>query len=366
MKKLITIIDIAVTVELMACTAWVTAPDVSANGKLFIHKTRDWGAGKEIPVTLRHETAPDGKYKVLAFSPYMLFNEKGLGMIDLALPKTTDYPEDESTVQNIYTTMRKVIFSCATVQEALEEMTKMTQDGSNPKAETYILCDTEEAIIIEISPKHISNQIISRGVAVHTNHSIFPEMAYLSKGTVDGAIKSATRLHVTTGLFIDKIKEHDKISIADSVDVSRFHDEKYPDMCPFRNSTVCASDYMPDAEYPDVLGTVNIIPGPTCYAVAIPIPMGIKKIPEVLENGDFGKLAYKLKQSKIDEMSLKEKFLPMEESFRKEYEAIWETARKLLKDNKRQDALELLQKLTDKQVTEAYSLMQDILAQAGH
>ena len=74
MKKLITIIDIAVTVELMACTAWVTAPDVSANGKLFIHKTRDWGAGKEIPVTLRHETAPDGKYKALAFSPYMLFN----------------------------------------------------------------------------------------------------------------------------------------------------------------------------------------------------------------------------------------------------------------------------------------------------
>ncbi|NMA21081.1 MAG: linear amide C-N hydrolase [Lentisphaerae bacterium] len=367
MQKLITVIVSTIMIELMACTAWVTAPDVSANGKLFIHKTRDWGKGKEIPVTLRHETAPGGQYKMLAFSPYMLFNEKGLGMIDLALPKTTDYPEDESKLQNIGTTMQKVASSCATVQEALAKMTKMTQDGSNPKTDTYILCDTREAVIIEISPKHIAHQIITRGVAVHTNHFIFPEMACISKGTVDGAIKSATRLHVTTGLFIDKMKEHGKISIADSVDVSRFHDnEKYPEMCPFRNSTVCASDYIPDAEYPDVLGTVNIVPGPTCYAVAIPIPMGIKKIPAVLENGDFGKLAYKLKRSKIDDKALKEKFLPIEENFRKEYEATLDTARKLLKDNKREDALELLQKLTDKQVAEAYALMQGILEQADN
>lgn len=365
MKKIIAEIVVAVSMELMACTAWVTAPDVSAGGKLFIHKTRDWGEGKEVPVALQYTTTPGGKYRVLAFSPYMLFNEKGLGMIDLALPKTKDYPQDENTVQNIGTTMQKVSFFCATVQEALEKLTSMTQDGSNPKTDTYILCDTKEAIIVEISPKHIASQIIRRGVAVHTNHFIFPEMAYLSKGTVEGAIKSATRLYVTTGQLTGKINEHDKISIADSVAVARFHDEKYPNMCPFRNSTVCASDYIPDAEYPDVLGTVNIIPGPPCYAVAIPIPMGIKTIPAVLENGDFGKLAYKLKRSEIEEMSVQEKFLPLEEKFRQEYEVTLDTARKLLQENKREEALDLLQKLTDKQVTEAYGLMQDILEQSG-
>ncbi|NMA20525.1 MAG: hypothetical protein GX927_08090 [Lentisphaerae bacterium] len=368
MKKLITIIVAAIMIELMACTVWVTAPDVSANGKLFIHKTRDWGKGKEIPVTLRHATMPSGgKYRTLEFSPYMFFNEKGLAIVNTLLPKTADYPTDGSKLHNIGPTMRKVIFSCATVQEALEMLTKMTQDGSNPNASTYVLCDTREAAIAEVSPKHISHRIISRGVAAHSNHFSSPEMAYLSKDTTDKVIKSATRLHVTTGLLIDKMKDDGKISIADSVDVSRYHDdEKYPDMCPFRNSTVCASDYVPDAEYPDVLGTLHIVPGPTCYAVAIPIPMGIKKIPEVLENGSLGKLAYQLKRSKIDGKTLKEKFFPLEENFRKEYEATSDTARKLLRDNQREDALELLQKLADKQVAEAYALMQDILEQTDN
>ncbi|MGI6353754.1 MAG: carcinine hydrolase/isopenicillin-N N-acyltransferase family protein [Lentisphaeria bacterium] len=365
MKKAMTVITTAITVDLMACTAWVAAPDISANGKLFIHKTRDWGEGKEIPVTLKHATARGGKYRALAFSPYMLFNEKGLGMADTSLPKTADYPEDEETVLNVGGTMTKVAFHCATVQEALEKLTEMTQDGSNPKSETYLLCDPKEAAIVEISPKHIAYRIIAAGIAVHTNHFIFPEMAYLSRGTTDGAVKSATRLQVTMGQFIEKMKEHDKISLADSVDVARFHDEKYPDMCPFRNATVCASDYFPDAEYPDVLGTLNIIPGPTCYAVSIPIPTGIKKIPAVLKNEDFGKLAYKLKRKDVDKMMLRDKYLPLEEKFREEYKATLDAARELLASNKREEALEMLQSLTDRQVDEAYRLMQEILEQAG-
>ena len=111
-----------------------------------------------------------------------------------------------------------------------------------------------------------------------------------------------------------------------------------------------------------MLGTLNVM-HQLCYAVSIPIPTGIKRFRQYWKWG-IGKLAYQLKRKDVDKTMLRDKY-PLEEKFREEYKATLDAARKLLASNKREEALEMLQKLTDRQVDEAYRLMQDILEQAG-
>ena len=132
-------------------------------------------------------------------------------------------------------------------------------------------------------------------------------------------------------------------------------------MCPFRNSTVCAADYITSSENPALLDTLIICSGPTRYTPAIPFPLAITTIPTVLENGEFGRLAYRLKREITDTNGIIARFNELEQRFGGEYIANMKEARTLLDKGDRQGFLDMLQKLLDKQVAEAYSLMNDIL-----
>ena len=346
---------------LSACTVWVLAPDSNETGKYVLHKTRDWGDGKEVAVTLKSVTSPDGKYKVLAFSPYMLFNEKGLGMVDTSAPITMDDEIPGLQSINIGTTMNRVAFNCATVQEALAMLEGFTQDGTNPKHDNYMLCDPNEAVIIEMAPKHMAYRKVSKGFAAHTNHYIYPEILFLSKGKLESKIKSATRLLVTQEYLAKHLQEQGVIKLENTLALSRLQDnENFPNMCPFRNSTVCAADYIPDAEYPGILGTIRICPGPPKFTVAIPVPLGLSNVPECLENGDFGKLAYNLKRSVSEPDTILPQFQEMEQRFWKDYLENLAKAKNLLLQNDQEASIALLQSILDKQVAEAYKLMQSL------
>ena len=114
MLKSLVALTTAAAITLEACTVWVLAPDSNETGTFLLHKTRDWGDGKEISVNLFFSKCPESKYRVLAFSPYMLFNEKGLGMVDTAAPLTTDETPDMKCI-NIGTTMNRIVHNCANV-----------------------------------------------------------------------------------------------------------------------------------------------------------------------------------------------------------------------------------------------------------
>ena len=147
--------------------------------------------------------------------------------------------------------------------------------------------------------------------------------------------------------------------------LARYSDnEKYPQMCPFRNSSVCSADYIPDSEYPGLLGTIRICPGPPRYTVAIPVPLGIPKIPEVLEKGDFGRLSYEIKRNLPDDENALAKFQEMEQRFWKEYLENTAKARELLKQNDQEAFQNQIQTLFDKQVEEAFALLKSLLPPA--
>ena len=344
------------------CTVWILAPDSNETGHYVMHKTRDWGNGEEIPVNLFFSRYPQGKYKVLAFSPYMLFNEKGLGMVDTSAPITTDDAPDLKCLK-IGTTMNRVVHNCANVQEALEMLDGFTKDGvTNPRHENYMLCDAHDAVIVELSPRHIACHNIANGFAVHTNHHIYQEMLHLSQGKLEGIIKSATRMVITQDALAKSFQEHGKITLEDTLALSRYQDkENYPDTCPFRDSSVCALDYIPDGDYPGLLGTLRICPGPPRYTIAIPVSMGIINIPAVLRNGDFGKRSYEIKRKYLDDDTILVKFQEMEQRFWKNYLYTIDQAKEHLAQNQPESFRTMVQSLLDKQVAEAYALLETLL-----
>ena len=350
-------------VSAFACTSWVIAPDSSETGTYIMHKNRDWGGGKEIEVKLYFSTVEGGKYKVLAFSPYMLFNEKGLGIIDTSVPATTDGPHNPQL--NIGAVFNLLAHNCATVQEAIEMLEKLIRDGKKPKHNHMTLCDGKEVAVVELTPGHISYEKIENGISVHTNHYLFQEIAYLMNGTsLEGRIKSGTRLLITQDYLVKTRNEKGKISLIDTLALARMRDnEKYPDMCPFRNSTVCASDYIASAENPGLLSTLLICPGPTRYTPAIPVPIAIAKIPMILENGEYGKLAYQLKRALTDkdDAAVIAKFNELEQRFLTDYWANFKEAKACLDAGDKQKFLDTVQALLDKQVAEAFALMKDVL-----
>ena len=352
----------AACATLSACTAWILAPNANETGAYVLHKTRDWGKGDGgVPVTLEALRPNDSKYRLLAFSPYMLFNEKGLGMVDTSAPSTTDNTPDLDMF-NIGTTMARVAFNCATVQEALAMLEEFIKEAPYPKNDNYLLCDTKEAVIIELAPKHIAYRKVTDGFAVHTNHFIYPEILFISKGKLESNIKSATRLLITQGKLAAHLQEQGVINLADSLALSRFQDkENYPDVCPFRNTSVCAADYIPDREFPGILGTIRVCPGPPRYAPAIPVSLGTAKVPETLRNGEFGKLAFRLKFAFLDREDHLPQLEQLEQRFWKEYLAAHAKAKELLKANEPDASSALLQNLLDSQVQEAFALIQSLL-----
>ena len=355
---------VLLAVSVYACTSWVIAPDSSETGTFIVHKNRDWGGGKEIDVRLYISEIEGGKYKVLAFSPYMLFNEKGLGIIDTDVPNTVDGPSNPTL--NIGAVFNLVAHNCASVQEALETLEKLVKDGMKPKRDHYTICDGKETAVVELTSGHIAWRKIANGFSVHTNHYIFPEVAYLVKSTaLDGRIKSGTRLLITQDFLARTRNEKGRLGLRDTLTLARFQDnEKYPDTCPFRNSTVCAADYIAPPENAGLLGTLLICPGPTRFAPAIPVPLAVTTIPAVLENGEFGKLAYRLKRERPDDDAIIPKFNELEQRFWEDYSANLKEAKSLLDSGDQQGFRQKLQSLLDRQVAQAFALMNELLKDA--
>ena len=160
-----------------ACTSWVIAPDYSETGTFVVHKNRDWGKGNEIDVKLYFSEIDGGKYKVLAFSPYMLFNEKGLGIIDTDVLDSVDGPHNPEL--NIGAVFNLVAHNCATVQEALENLEQLVKEGKKPKRDHYTLCDGKETAVVELTSGHIAWRKITNGFSVHTNHSLVQAVPWL-------------------------------------------------------------------------------------------------------------------------------------------------------------------------------------------
>ena len=359
MLKMIVCALLSAIMAVNACTVWIIAPDSSTTGQFIIHKTRDRVNWRKMQTKLRwYPDKTEGKYRLLEFGDWMYMNEKGLFIFNTNIPKAKDAVEK---MESISVTMRNVASQCADIDSAIALLKSYVNGERKTRHTFYIVSDHTGAVMVEISATRIACRKIENGFAVHSNHFFFPEMAYLNNAPVEKTLPSATRLEVSRDAIGSRLAEKGRLSEMDSLEISRLSLEKYHNMCPFRDSTVCCADYLPDSEYPGVLGTLLITPGPSRYAPAMSVPISIGAIPEVLENGELGRLSYEVKEKlPKDEASL-EKFRALETQLRREYLECQETARKLLREGKNDEAGKLLDENVARQAKGVLELFKEVL-----
>ena len=358
MKRMIATVLLSVFAAVNACTVWIIAPDSSSTGGFIIHKTRDRSIWKKLLTRMRWLPKEEGKMRLLEFGDYMYMNENGLFIFNTNIPKTRDAVKD---MEKILTIMRDVVSVCPDIDSAEKMLREYVSNGKNPWHSFYIISDHTGAVMVEISPTNIATRRIDKGFAIHSNHFIFPEMAYLNNCAEGAAVPSATRLEVTRNEMGRMLSEKGKLSEMDSLEISRFAPAKYPNMCPFRDSTVCGADYIPDSEFPSLLGTLLVTPGPPRYAPAMSVPICIGNIPEPLENGELGKLSYEVKEKFPKDEAVLEKFRELEKRMRSEYVQCHNKARNLLHDNKLEEAKKVLEENVTSQVKAIHELYMEIL-----
>ena len=362
MKKIIVTVLLAAVAAVNACTVWIIAPDSTQSGGYIIHKTRDRSIWRKLLTRLRWLPEEEGKFRVLEFGDFMYMNEKGLFIFNTNIPKTRDATKE---MYRILTLMQDVARACHDIDSAEKMMREYVTGGKNPWHSFYIVSDHTGAIMVEMSPTGFASRRIEKGFAVHSNHFVFPEMAYLNN-CADGAttVPSATRLEVTRNEIARMLGEKGKLSEMDSLEISRFAPAKYPNMCPFRDTTICGADYIPDSEFPSLLGTLLVTPGPPFYAPAMSIPICIGNIPEPLENGDLGKLAYQVKEYFPKNVKVLDRFRELEKRLRAEYLECLGNARKLIKEGKTDEAKKLLDENVAAQSKAVHELFKDVLKDA--
>ena len=360
MPKALASLFLSFILATQACTVWILAPDSTSTGGFIIHKTRDRSIWRQLKTIMRWLPREEGKYRLLEFADYMFMNEKGLFIFNTNIKNSKDTMKG---MERITTTMMKVASSCANLAEAEAFLRALPNSETKPAHTFYIVSDPTGAFMVEISPTSIGIRHIEKGFAVHSNHFYFTEMSHLNNGTIEKYLPSATRLEVSREAIFRRLEEKGALSELDSLEISRYHNDKYPNMCPFRDSTICGADYIPDKEFPSMLGTLLVTPGPPLYAPAMSVPIGIEAIPSGLEKGDLGKLAYEVKDRFPKNEDNLNKFRALETGLRREFLECQEKARGLMRENKADEARKLLEENVARQADSIEALFKQVLEQ---
>jgi len=333
-------------------------PDSNELGKILLHKNRDFGKGRELPVVMKITEAEQGKYRCIDICEYMFFNEKGFAVMNNAMPKTADAAGNECRGNS--KNMRRLAESCATVSEAIA-LIQTIQSECYIHSSNYLMTDGKETVMVEVTAKHFAVRKCEKGIMVHTNHFVSPELEpHLGGKKAPG--KSVRRQRLTEEQMAEAVKKEGTLRMADNLRISRYHDDAgFPDQAPFRNSTVCAADYIVDADYPLVLNTIWVQPGPTCCTLALAVPLCCQKMPEALSSGELGRLSYQVKALGGPDHAHRAELSAAELQFWKEYQECLDSSRKLLKAGKGTEAAAQLQALLDRQSAQALALMKGVV-----
>ena len=340
------------------CTTWIIAPDGGQYGSAILHKNRDWGNGKEQPVTLEI-IRPKKGYKYLQISPYMLFNEAGLALSNNAVAATKDpvYPERMNNRQ----VLEELAKTCATTQETTEKIKEIAAGGFS-QAVIIAACDPDGGAFYELSSEHLAYQeTASSSFDLRANDWTLPEMKQIS-GLKESAKKSsARRANVTRQALSQAVSSPFRLSVADCLRIARLQQPSHPDQCPFRNSTVSCATFLPDQEFPGELSVAFVCFGPPRMTAALPVPISLEKVPERAANGELGRLAYRIKKQFGMDNPRQQELIELENRWHDEYFTVRGEARLLLRKGRRKEAIEKLNQLFLKQEQELFSKLSDIV-----
>ena len=331
------------------CTSWLVMPDASATGAAMLQKNRDFGGQNLISVRLFRATP--GRYKVLTVGDLWnsgagaVMNEKGLMIVQ------NDGPGGEPGLTkfgvNCVYVLRLLAEKCATAAEAEAMLRELHARGVVRGASIYLVADPDRGFVVEVTSRRLAAAEVNFGFEARANNFLLPGMASFKRmvRSREDFLNGENRRYAAMEFFAARLREKGALSPADLMACSRLRDpeaekNKWRQIC--MKHTIASTLLVPDRACPEMLSTAFVAVGPPRHAVYLPIFMGVTEFPEELADGDLGLAAFALREKYgLDHGNLG-RFEALERELMDEHFTVREEARRLLRDNKRREAAELL------------------------
>ena len=221
-----------------------------------------------------------------------------------------------------------------------------------------LIADPFRAFVVECSPRHFASWELPHAFCAYTHCWKLPGMDDGSIGSADRAQLNYQREWIARDFLRQAMeKNHGMIPLTSSLAVSRIgaaqSGKKTISRGIANKDTMAAFTLELDPEYPDYLSTVYVAFGSPRHTVYMPLPfIALDKLPKNLLNQEMVKIA--LARQAEDDMNapVDEKLVAFEADIIKAYTKDRERARRMLREDRNQEAAKLLHETVERQAGE--------------
>ena len=330
------------------CTSWMLFPKLTG-GKMLLHKNRD--ADPRGIRIYNSRSADTNAWVALGNSrrTNMVLNSHGLSiaMNSGELTDETEPPGDgRLTTPEI---ARELVENCTTAAQAVARYRRVLSERRythKDRGSIFFIMDTKTGYVVESTAHHALPAKVTGGMAIRANIWHNFGMSRYSKDDCGHTLDSASReLQVRLGLNA-ALNANGMITLKDIWRTSRLRgDEKAigstRGVCNKRTNS--AATLSPDAEFTDVLSTIYVTIGPPAHTAFLPVPFCLDKVPQDIADGSWSDAAF----ARHDKFGLEFDdgvWLPLEDEMLAVFGDAQSSARELLRQNRRKEAIALMNK----------------------
>ncbi len=334
------------------CTSWMFFPKFTG-GKRLLHKNRDADARG---ITL-YKSQPGVAHSWLALGNNgknnMVINDCGLSIV-MNSGELTD--EIEPPGEGRLTTpeiAKELVENCTNASQAVVRYKRVLAERRythNNRGSIFFMMDTKSGYVVESTAHHAISAKVSGGMAIRANIWHNFGMSRYSNDDCGHTLNSTSR-EIQTRLGLNAaLKANGIITLKDIWRTSRLRgDEKAigntSGICNKRTNS--AATIESDAEFPDLLSTIYVAIGPPAHTAFLPVPFCLDKVPQDIADCSWAEAAF----ARHDKFGLDfddSIWLPLEDEMLAVFGDAHSSARDLLRQNRRKEAIALMNNAFDK------------------
>ena len=334
------------------CTSWMLFPKYTG-GKRLLHKNRDADARGIV----LYKSQPGVAHKWLAVGndgkTNMVLNDCGLACVMNSGEATFENEEDVKGRMSTPRIAQDLAENCSTAAEAVARFKGIIAKRlytHKRRGSIFFIMDTKTGYIVECTAHHVFPARVTGGMAIRANIWHNFGISRYSQNEPNSTLNSASReMQVRIGLN----EALDKRGIITLQDIWRTTRMRGDEALMGNKSGVCnkrtnsAATIESDAEFPDVLSAIFVTIGPPAHTAYLPVPCCLSKVPKEIADGSWSAAAFE----RGDKFGLDfddSIWLPLEDEMIKVFAAAQSSARELLRNGNRKEAIVLMNKAFDK------------------